>query len=446
VGIVVGSLVFWVPLASLVVLRRGLGWRNAALTLPFTWPLWEWLYNQAEFSLGAMRLGHSQVEFWWLVQYVDVTGINGVACWVALLNVLLAMAMEARPRLTPPQFGARLAVTLIVMFGLPLGYGVFAWWHATPKPTITVALVQPNLNPWQAQPPQALSRSIEHTAAAVARKHPDLVIWHEGAAPSLAGTESAARRQLQQAVNEWRTPLLIGANDFQNNQTYNAAVLLTPTTTANDYHFTNRYYKRRLYPFVERTPYIDRFPRLAGLRFQIGTAGEYAPGNEATVFTFQDQQGVTRRVATLLCYEQLYPEQTAELVRGGAEFLAIQTNEGWFSHSHGQYALAAPSRLRAIELRRSIARAANTGITTLIDPWGRMYGTVPWWSEQVATGTVTLSHDLTFYARYPHAFAFLCGALVLGIALGGWGWQQRHKCSAATPQTKSQKPIPVLHP
>jgi apolipoprotein N-acyltransferase len=454
-GILVSSSVFWVPLASLSLLRRVLGWRGAAFVLPFLWTFWEWLYNQAEFSFAAIRLGHSQVEFWWLVQYVDVTGVNGVSCWVALLNVLLAMAIDARARLRPPQFRARIAIVITVMFGLPISYGAVVWWQTSPKPTITVALVQPNWNPWQEKSPQALQRSIEHTAAAIARQHPDLVIWHEGAAPALTFSEQADRATLQQAVNDWRTPLLTGTTDRQNGLIYNAAVLLTPTTTpANDYFFQDKYYKRRLYPFVERAPYVDRFAWLQRFRLQIGTGGEYTPGTAATVFTFQDQQGVPHRVATMLCYEQMYPEQTAEFVRSGAEFLAIQTNEGWFSQTHGPHLLAALSRLRAIELRRSLARAANTGITTFIDPWGRMYGTVPWWSEQVATATVTLSHDLTFYARYPNAFALLCGALVLGLTLSGWRWQQRSyldsyldsRLVGTTTQAKSQKPFTVSHP
>ncbi len=446
-GIVVGSVVFWVPLASVPLLRRVLGWRGAALTLPFVWTFWEWLYNQAEFSFAAIRLGHSQVEFWWLVQYVDVTGVNGVACWVALLNVLLALTWDARLRLKPQQFRARMALVLAVMFGLPLGYGALAWWRTTPKPTITVALVQPNWNPWEAEPPQALQRSIEHTAAAIARKHPDLVIWHEGAAPALTGSPQADRAALQQAVNDWRTPLLTGAADIQNHQLYNAAVVLTPTTTTpDDYAFQQRYYKRRLYPFVERAPYAERFAWLARFRFQIGTGGEYTPGTEATVFTFQDQQGIPRRVATMLCYEQMYPEQTAELVRGGAEFLAILTNEGWFSQTHGPHLLAALSRLRAIELRRSIARAANTGITTFIDPFGRMYGAVPWWSEQMATAPVTISNELTFYARFPNAFALLCGAFVVGITLSRLLWQQRRRFVKAAAQTQPQKTMSDLNP
>ena len=103
----------------------------------------------------------------------------------------------------------------------------------------------------------------------------------------------------------------------------------------------------------------------------------------------------------------------AESVRNGAELLAVITNEGWWSKSQGAYEMAAFTRLRAIETRRSIARVANTGVTSLIDPLGRIYEQAPWWSAQTLQGNIELSNRMSLYVRYPDFFPKACAWLSL---------------------------------
>ena len=104
--------------------------------------------------------------------------------------------------------------------------------------------------------------------------------------------------------------------------------------------------------------------------------------------------------------------------------LALITNEGWFSKTHGEYQMAAFTRLRAIETRRSIARAANTGVTGFIDPLGRIYDQAPWWSEQTVIGNVRLSNEMSWYVRYtdylPKACVWLSLALAPAILIRGF--------------------------
>lgn len=133
------------------------------------------------------------------------------------------------------------------------------------------------------------------------------------------------------------------------------------------------YHKRALMPFAERVPFVDRFPSLSRLAINVGGIGGFSAGQEPTVFSFNNQEGEKVTVAAPICYDQFYPAQIAELVRNGAEMLALITNEGWFSKTHGEYQMAAFTRLRSIETRRSIARTANTGVTGFIDPLGRIY-------------------------------------------------------------------------
>jgi apolipoprotein N-acyltransferase len=91
------------------------------------------------------------------------------------------------------------------------------------------------------------------------------------------------------------------------------------------------------------------------------------------------------------------------------------TNEGWFSHTLGEYQIAAFTRLRSIETRRSAVRTANTGITWVIDSLGRVHEQAPWWSEQALPGRVTVSNEMSFYVRYPDYLPRACSWISLAL-------------------------------
>lgn len=362
----------------------------------------------------------------------------------------------------------RLAVVAVVMLLPPLAYSTYAFINASRSTVggreISVLMVQPNIDPWRKFDRNTRATTLGKTAAltdaALANQKPDLIIWPESALPFLFLQESAAREFVSGLVSKWQTPLLTGTLDqraylnLQSNpssvqhdqnerELFNAAVLLTPEpvdvrrkvadklsdhqqlTTASgsrtnqqfNVKISDLYHKRVLMPFVERVPFVDRFPSLSRLMIDVGAGGGFSAGNEATVFSFRDGGGEKVRVAAAICYEQLYPAQMAEFVRNGAEMLALITNEGWFSKTHGEYQMAAFTRLRSIETRRAIARTANTGVTSFIDPWGRVYGQAPWWSEQTVIGQVRLSNEMSLYVRYPDYFPKACLWLVLGLAL-----------------------------
>lgn len=175
------------------------------------------------------------------------------------------------------------------------------------------------------------------------------------------------------------------------------------------------YVKRRLTPFAERAPYADQFPALASWTIQIGERPNLTLGREAKIFEFQARSGEAARVGTMLCYEQLYGAETAEIVRAGAQFLAAQTNEGWFGSTQGQFQLAAFSRLRSIETRRETVRVGSTGISWVVDRFGRIKSQIPWQSEQTLRERIALSDEQTVYVRFPDYFSKFCALIALSI-------------------------------
>ncbi len=118
----------------------------------------------------------------------------------------------------------------------------------------------------------------------------------------------------------------------------------------------------------------------------------------------------------MICYENLYPEISADAVCNGAQILAAITNEGFFAGSQGQYQLAAFSRFRSIETRRAMVRAAATGMTRATDKFGRITAEVPMWSEQILRTRVSLSDEQTFYVRFGDWMPKLC-LLLIGLLM-----------------------------
>src|SRR4051812_42666222 len=90
----VGAAVFTVPFAVFYFLRRSFGWRAALWTAPLVWTAWDWLYQQSEGSFGWLAMGVTQSNLYWLVQYVDTTGVWGITFWLVLFNVLVVMSIE----------------------------------------------------------------------------------------------------------------------------------------------------------------------------------------------------------------------------------------------------------------------------------------------------------------------------------------------------------------
>jgi apolipoprotein N-acyltransferase len=460
----VGAGIFTVPFVAFYFIRRTLGWRAALWSAPLIWTAWDWLYLQSEGSIGWLAMGVTQSNLHWLVQYIDITGMWGITFWLVLFNVLIVMAVEGgkfsvfsfRFSVTPllkAENGklktamSRFAFVACLMLIVPLAYSAYVFVKAARVPEgtgreISVLLVQPNINPWEKlteqSRPAVLRKTITLTNKALAdlETKPDLIIWPETAVPYVLAEQKDVRETVYRGITRWETPLLTGLFDMgdaegnqasasedgqQRREFFNGAALLSPKPQEAGRRFNIEsspiYYKRVLMPFIERVPYVDRFPALQHLAIDFGAGNGIGRGREATVFPLHTRQGDETKVAAAICYEYLYPAEMAELVRNGAQMVALITNEGWFSRTHGEYQMAAFSRLRSIETRRAMARTANTGMTWLVDPYGKVHEQAPWWSEQTLSGKIALSDEISLYVRYTDYFPKACAWLTLALIL-----------------------------
>ncbi|MFH0778685.1 MAG: apolipoprotein N-acyltransferase, partial [Candidatus Eisenbacteria bacterium] len=175
--------------------------------------------------------------------------------------------------------------------------------------------------------------------------------------------------------------------------------------------------KIHLVPFGERIPYDDVFPILRSVDF--GEA-DFERGKEFTVF---DVGG--KKFGVLVCFESIFPELVRSFTREGADFMVNITNDEWFGRSAAPYQHAYMAVFRAVENRVSVARCANTGVSMLIDPWGRVTLEGGLFTREALVGTIGIVPGGTFFTR--HGFLLLWPIVAVGIAeCCAALWKSRH--------------------
>ncbi len=450
-SILMGITVWTVPLVGFYFVRRFLGSKIALVSMPFIWTAWEWIYHLTPLSFGAVRLGYTQADLLWLIQYADITGVEGVTFWLVSVNVAIYLMLEKLAELTAitPTIDRRKlsrlmpeAIVVLMLFALPLCYAAFIFCKPRPiKKEISIVAVQQNISPFAdfsaKHLPDIFGKQLALTDRAIKKNNaPDLILWNEAAVPFILSEDATANIYLAKQIKKWNAPVLTGLIEVKNyspneprpklieaqnrsQEFFNAAALFQPAEIKDEQlpiDLSAMYLKRRLMPFLENVPFSDSFPILADLVIPIGTRPRLSYGETAKTFDFQTKDGVNVKIGAMICYENLYPEMSADAVRAGAKVLAAITNEGFFAGSQGQYQLAASSRFRSIETRRAMIRVAATGMTRATDKFGYITAEVPMWSEQILNTKVCLSDNETFYVRYGDWLPQLC-LIVVGLLI-----------------------------
>ena len=176
------------------------------------------------------------------------------------------------------------------------------------------------------------------------------------------------------------------------------------------------YNKVHLVPFGEYTPIVSYFPFLAKLT---AIGADFKPGEG-----HRPIETDVGKIGILICFEGIFPYITNETVRQGAEVLVNLTNDAWYNRTSAPYQHFAFYIFRAIETDRYVLRSANTGISSIIDPRGRIEGKTPIFTEEVLRGTYALKNTKTFYVRHGDYFIVICLGLLVVAVVGGIGREE----------------------
>ncbi|MBN1957508.1 MAG: apolipoprotein N-acyltransferase [Desulfuromonadales bacterium] len=382
------------------------------VTVPFLWVACEFLRATLLTGFPWALLGYSQHPFSAAIQSADVTGVYGVSFLLVSVNCALAWLLsEPRKGLAWVGFGA-----VLLMTTSHLGYGL--WRNGQPlderAEKLRVALIQGNIDQAQKWVPENRQATIEiyRSLSVQALQEPaDLLIWPEAATPFFVQDESDEALQVRSLAATLAVPLLFGSPAYQQlddgrYEYFNSAFLLSAQGQT-----LGRSDKVHLVPFGEYVP-LGRL--LSFINKLVVGVGDFSPGKLRPLVLNNDRIGV------LICYEAIFPSLARAYVRQGSRLLVNLTNDAWFGKSSAPYQHLAMVKFRAIENRIWLARAANTGISALISPSGKIVSDTPVFAALSLNGSVGLGSQATFYSRYGDVFACLCGLfslVFLGVML-----------------------------
>jgi len=385
----------------------------------FLWVGLEYVRTHAFTGFPWGVLGYSQHSNQTLVQIADLTGVLGISFLIVLCNFTLAQLFSyLRPSQTPGLIPFRtISITLgytlvIVVAALAYGRGriqtIEDIIQNAPKPKISV--IQGNIRQdlkWDKLFKNATIEKYGGLSLASSKMRPELIVWPETALPFYYGVDTEYSNKVDVYIRKAKTHFLVGSPAFERGgekpKFYNRAYMLNPLSLV-----TGTYDKTHLVPFGEYVPlegyltFLGKITQQAG-NFSVGDK-TYAP------LGFRDH-----KTGVLICFEILFPTVARKFVNNGADILTTMTNDAWFGQTSAARQHFTIAVLRAVENRRSIVRAANTGISGFIDPLGRVLSETGLFTTGAITRPVPALEEISFYTRYGDLLGM--GALV-AICLG----------------------------
>ena len=409
--------------------------------LAASWIAWErFNLTHAQLSWPWLILGNAFGRSVSLVQWYEITGALGGSLWVWLSNIavfsLLVSLSDGRWwRWNTKARVAAIVSTVLVTLGPAIASEIrFATYEErSDAGTLDVVLAQSNFDPWHKlhytpqseQNAQVISLFEKHLHS---RENSDSLllmlipesfssdIWLNDpeAAPTwrsfsaLVASQANANLIFGASTHEaFRrasapSPLARQMKDGTWYQSYNTAFITDGAA------YTDHRNKCKLVVGAESTPYPKIFAPIDDMLG--GLMGRCVPDRQARCFEIRGRGEDDRRLRTgvAICYESIYPELCKQYVDDGAQMLSVITNDGWWGDTPGYRQHFSYSRLRAIELRRDVARCANTGISGFINQRGDVVSQSGWWVPDVLESKVNLSSEKTFFATYGDIVGRVC--------------------------------------
>lgn len=409
-------LVVWLALfygLSTLIARRGeLIGVKAAFTLPVAWVAFDFVRSFLFSGFAWAMLGHSQFRTLPLVQIADLAGVYGITFLIVLANIVLHRALRAVSGAGVPYPVKSAAVVLLLLIGtLYYGFSRLTNPDVTDVQPLRIALIQGNIPQdvkWSPLFREQTLETYERLTRKAAKGGVDLIVWPESAVPFFFQDEPQQAERIQNLARQLNTYLLFGspAHELRNGKsTYlNSAFLMSP-----DGETLGRADKLHLVPFGE---YVPLGNILTFINKIVVGIGDFAPGEKAVPL----DMGRTK-LGVQVCYEIIFPELARLYVNAGARVLVAITNDAWFGRSSAPYQHLAISTFRAIETRTPLIRAANTGVTAIIDQNGHILTMTGLFSEAFRSGEIQPGSGKSLYLTIGDAPAWLCVFLTAGIVL-----------------------------
>jgi apolipoprotein N-acyltransferase len=437
---------------GLALVRRASGsTRLAFACAPVFWAALE-LAAARITSVPWDQLGYSQVDNALVNQPATWTGVYGISFVLVAVNALLAGGLSFESG-TLRIHSASAGVVLFIA-------GVAGIYVAPPKPapTATAVLIQPNLDVggdlnWDAAEWNQHIAEFSHLAGQECKTyiagipqtgapsgeivcppsptHPDLVVWPEAPAP-FEEPDPRFQQALASIAQSDQSPLIVGnvGMDYSEEEhefhDYNSALVV-----GADGHRVGRYDKIHLVPFGEYVPFAKL---LFFAKKLTGRVSAFSRGDTREVFRLP-ANGQSHRYGVFICYESVFADEVRQFARLGAEVLVNISDDGWYGDTSAPWQHLNMARMRAIENRRWLLRDTNTGVTAVIDPYGRVRESIPRHQADALPAEFAFRDDITFYTAHGDVFAWVCVAMGLGVVV----WAGRRLLHHESPLARRQE-------
>ncbi len=427
---------FWAAALTLAELLRARFRISLVFTLPVAMTAAEFARNAMPGGFSWLQLGYALLGNDWLAQSFSLAGIYGMTFLIAWVNAHLAVAL-AHLRGAGEPFSRRGLLTVGATLLMLHGWGALRIAEGTASSSsaagsIAVSLLQGNIDqrlriagqhqsPARAAYTRLIDEATRHAAGGAAGEAASLIVWPEAAWPEIvsARTKSLELPFAGEVTATASALHVVGLVTSENAvvrghpvaRMRNAAAVVTG---AGDVTATTA--KTRLVPFGEKMPFGLSYPGLAARE------GTFVEGESVGVVTLPlpDRKVVA---GVMICYEAGFPEIAREQTSAGAQLLIHLTNDAWYGASAGPLVHLAVARARAIENKRFVLRATNNGLTSIIDPFGRVVAEAPFGKEAVLRGRVVALDADTLYLLTGDLLGWLSiiAALVGALAIASRG-------------------------
>ncbi len=370
------------------------------IIFPAIWIVIEFIRTLGDISFPWELSGYALTPILPLVQFASVTGVYGLSFLVILGNIVIWELIKAFYSTD----ALRSKIVQFTIFCLFLIL-ITAWGtlrlnkHRDFNNSIRISLIQNNIDQanWEGRISLDTSMTItEQMVYTAAQEKPDLMLFPESGIYCYLERNRKSRMQVLSWSDSIKIPMILGAlhfereidNPYYKYRVYNAIFFL-----AEGKKVFERYFKIKLVPFSEGLPFEGILPVLS--RVNLGES-DFHRGTEEMYFSIHDKW----HSAPFLCYEIIFPDFVRRRVRAGANVLVNLTNDGWFGRSTAPFHHAAMARMRTIENGVSLARCANSGISMLVDPVGRIVCKTGLYERTILTGKIPYDRIGTIYNAF----------------------------------------------
>lgn len=419
-AIVLSSLFKSTTLALILITSLNFGRRLGYIAFVSFWLSFEYIFMNSDISWPWLILGNAFANNIKMIQWYEFTGHFGGSLWVLVINLLIFEIIRFFIDKIPAPVIRKYSILLAIIFIIPVTYSFIRYYtYSEKEKPVDVVVIQPNIDSYVEKfqtPAKDQILNIIELAESKADPKVDYFVAPETAIPfgmwesQLNSYENISL--LREFINNYPEAVLVIGADTRRRYESKKTITARPLGSSGNYYYDifntalqidtaadiQIYHKSKLVPGVEMLPYPRVFGVLSDMMLDLGgMSGSHGTQEERTVMKNRNSDML---VGVPICYESVYGGFYREWVKNGADIMFVITNDGWWEDTPGYRQHHSFSRIRAIETRRSIARSANTGISSFINQRGDVLESLGWDVRGAIRQKINANDSITFYVKY----------------------------------------------